>query len=30
MAQQLAGKTYFSKTTKQGVEEYLKQRELDV
>ena len=23
MAQQLAGKTYFSKTTKQGVEEYL-------
>jgi len=24
MAQQLAGKTYFSKTTKQGVEEYLK------
>jgi integrase len=26
MAQQLAGKTYFSKTTKQGVEEYLKQR----
>ncbi len=30
MAQQLAGKTYFSKTTKQGVEEYLKQREKDV
>ena len=30
MAQQLAGKTYFSKTTKQGVEEYLKQRALDV
>ena len=29
-AQQLAGKTYFSKTTKQGVEEYLKQRALDV
>ena len=27
---QLAGKTYFSKTTKQGVEEYLKQRALDV
>jgi len=26
MAQQYAGKTYFSKTTKQGVEEYLKQR----
>lgn len=30
MAQQYAGKTYFSKTTKQGVEEYLKQREKDV
>ncbi len=30
MAQQLAGKTYYSKTTKQGVEEYLKQREKDV
>lgn len=30
MAQQLSGKTYFSKTTKQGVEEYLKQREKDV
>ena len=30
MAQQLAGKTYFSKTTKQGVEEYLKQRAIDV
>jgi integrase len=30
MAQQLAGKTYFSKTSKQGVEEYLKQREKDV
>ena len=30
MAQQLAGKNYFSKTTKQGVEEYLKQRALDV
>jgi len=30
MAQQLAGKTYFSKTTKQGVEEYLTQREKDV
>jgi len=30
MAQQLAGKTYFSKTAKQGVEEYLKQRALDV
>ena len=26
MAQQLAGKTYFSMTTKQGVEEYVKQR----
>ena len=30
MAQQLAGKTYFSKTAKQGVEEYLRQREKDV
>ncbi|TRV26108.1 MAG: integrase [Microcystis wesenbergii Mw_MB_S_20031200_S109D] len=30
MAQQLAGKTYFSKTAKQGVEEYLKQRQKDV
>jgi len=30
MVQQLAGKTYFSKTAKQGVEEYLKQREKDV
>ena len=30
MAQQYAGKTYFSKTTKQGVEEYLKQRQKDV
>jgi integrase len=30
MSQQLSGKTYFSKTTKQGVEEYLKQRQLDV
>jgi integrase len=30
MSQQLAGKTYFSKTTKQGVEEYLQQRQLDV
>ena len=30
MAQQLAGKTYCSKTIKQGVEEYLKQRALDV
>ena len=29
MAHQLAGKTYFSKTTKQGVDEYLKQRERD-
>ena len=29
-AQQLAGKTYFSKTTKQGVKEYLKQRALVV
>ena len=30
MAQQLAGKTYFSKTTKQGVEEYLNQRSKDM
>ena len=30
MAQQLAGKTYFSMTTKQDVEEYLKQRQLDM
>ena len=30
MAQQLSGKTYFSKTAKQGVEEYLKQRAKDV
>jgi integrase len=30
MAQQMAGKTYFSKTAKQGVEEYLKQRAKDV
>lgn len=30
MAQQYSGKTYFSKTTKQGVEEYLKQRNKDV
>jgi hypothetical protein len=30
MAQQLAGKTYFSKTAKQDIEEYLKQREKDV
>ena len=30
MAQQLAGKTYFSKTAKQGVEDYLKQRQMDV
>jgi integrase len=29
MAQQLAGKTYFSMTAKQGVEEYVKQRTLD-
>jgi integrase len=29
-AQELAGKTYFSKTTKQGVEDYLKQREKDL
>ncbi|MYN11389.1 tyrosine-type recombinase/integrase [Pseudoduganella aquatica] len=29
-AQEQAGKTYFSKTTKQGVEEYLKQRATDV
>ena len=30
MAQQLAGKMYFSKAKKQGVEEYLKQRALEV
>ncbi len=30
MAKQLAGKTYFSMTTKQGVEEYLKQRTKDM
>lgn len=30
MAQQEAGKTYFSKTCKQGVEDYLKQRQTDV
>jgi hypothetical protein len=30
MAGQNAGKTYYSKTTKQGVEEYVKQREKDV
>jgi integrase len=30
MAQQLSGKSYFSKTTKQGVEEYLEQRKKDV
>lgn len=30
MALQLEGKSYFSNTTKQGVEEYLKQREKDV
>ncbi|MDE1892524.1 MAG: tyrosine-type recombinase/integrase [Betaproteobacteria bacterium] len=30
MAKQLAGKTYFSLTAKQGVEEYLKQRAKDV
>ena len=29
-AQELAGKTYFSKTTKQGVEDYLNQRTKDV
>lgn len=29
MAQQLAGKTYFSMTSKQGVEEYVKQRAKD-
>lgn len=29
MAQQLAGKTYFSMTSKQGVEEYVKQRAMD-
>jgi integrase len=30
MAQQLANKTYFSMTTKQGVEEYIKQRQKDM
>ena len=30
MAGQLAGRSYYSKTTKQGVEEYLQQRALDV
>ncbi|MBU6460959.1 MAG: hypothetical protein KGQ58_08820 [Proteobacteria bacterium] len=30
MAQQLAGKTYFSMTAKQGVEEYVKQRIKDM
>jgi hypothetical protein len=30
MAQQLAGRTYFSMTTKQGVEEYIKQRTKDM
>ena len=30
MAQQLSGKTYFSMTTKQGVEEYVKQRSKDM
>ena len=30
MAQQLTGKTYFSKTAKQGVEHYLEQRAKDV
>jgi integrase len=30
IAQQEAGRTYFSKTTKQGVEEYLQQRQKDV
>lgn len=30
MAQQLQGKSYFSKTTKQGVDEYLAQRHKDV
>ena len=30
MAKQLAGKTYFSMTTKQGVEEYIKQRTKDM
>lgn len=30
MAQQLSGKTYFSMTTKQGVEEYIKQRTKDM
>lgn len=29
-AQEIAGKTYFSKTTKQGVEEYLEKRKEDV
>ena len=30
MAQQLAGKTYFSMTAKQAVDEYLKQRTKDM
>ncbi len=30
MAQQLQGKSYFSKTTRQGVDEYLEQRQKDV
>ena len=30
MSQQLSGKTYFSKTTKTGVDDYLKQRAIDV
>jgi hypothetical protein len=30
MAQQLSGKTYFSMTTKQAVEEYVKQRQKDM
>lgn len=30
MAQQLSGKTYFSMTAKQGVEEYVKQRQKDM
>lgn len=30
IAQEMAGKTYFSKTAKQGVEEYLEQRQKDV
>jgi len=30
MAKQLAGKTYFSMTAKQGVEEYIKQRQKDM